>query len=79
MAGIWQNGFSSCHTAENPTWHRSDMGILMTVSWTKERDEKGMGQEGETEIKIRRGQWRGKEIGIFPLFLTGHLLTQYFI
>ena len=31
------------------------------------------------EIKVRRGQWRGTEISIFPLFLTGHLLTQYFI
>jgi hypothetical protein len=55
------------------------MGKLMTVGWKKERDEKGMKEEGEREIKVGRGQWRGSEIRIFPLFLTGHLVTQYFI
>jgi hypothetical protein len=39
----------------------------MTVSWTKERDKKVMIEEGETEIKVRRGQWRGREIRIFSI------------
>lgn len=45
----------------------------MTVSWTKERDEKGVKEEGETEIKLRRGQWRGREIRIFSIIFDGSL------
>jgi hypothetical protein len=52
----------------------------MTVSRTKERDEEVVMEEGETEIKGTTWTMeRKRDKNFFPLFLTGHTLTHYFI